>query len=236
MARPEPTVYGILWWLFARWGNVESFDHLSRLAIPSTLDAVRANTEQFVRDFANNPEMFVPGGQARFREGVDLDVLAEQLTASHFINARAYQDAAVLIFAHSILTEAVNATWDIAEEVDQDAVRQAERREPDSRDSKMPRRVAVIRTICSAVEHRCESGITGFRYERSRLERLDRLRGELVHGHRLGDPIELSQDDVRFLKHVGMYVWLMLFWAFVDTLKPSQVGTMPGMPPPAATT
>jgi hypothetical protein len=236
MARPEPTLYGILWWLFARWGNVESFDHLARLGIPSTRDAVRANTEQFVLDFANNPEMFVPGGQARFREGVDLRLLAEQLTDGHFTNARAYQDAAVLIFAHSILTEAVNAAWDLADEADHDAVREAERREPDSRDSKMPRRVAVIRTICSAAEQRCATGITGFRYDQSRLGRLDRLRGELVHGHRLGDPIELSQEDVRFLKHVGMYVWLLMFWGLIDRLRPSQIGTMPGMPPPASCT
>jgi len=225
MARPEPTVWGIAMWHFQRWGNVDSFDWITRSGIPGMETAIRANTQRFVQDFVANGEVFVPGGQARLKEGIDLDALAERLAIGNVENARAYLDAAVLIFAHSILSEVVTACCTLAERMDRNAVREAKRRIPSRRGEELSRQLAVLRDACPLGVSRVE--METYVFDAPRVGRLDRLRHDIVHGHVLGDPIALPEDDVQFLKLTGSYALNLVRAQHVGRIPPEHLGTPP---------
>src|SRR5437773_2115711 len=98
MARPEPTVWGIFWWSFARWGNVDSFHDLTRAGLPSTIGRATLSVDRFLADARDRTGIFATT-EARIRPGVDWNELAASMVRNHMENARTYLDSAVLIFA-----------------------------------------------------------------------------------------------------------------------------------------
>src|SRR5262245_15789661 len=146
MARPEPTLNGIIFWLAFRWGNVRSFQALAERGIPSTVAMVRANVEEFLRDAMTGEGIFA-GNEARLRKDVDLDALAAQMTQGHFDNARAYLDSAVLIFAHSILDETVIACLRLVKRIVPAEYHAAKKKRPTAK-GELPGRMERLLELC----------------------------------------------------------------------------------------
>jgi len=230
MARPEPTVWGIIWWLFSRWGNVNSFHDLAGAGLPSTRGRATRSVDRFLKDAVNRTGIFA-GKEPMLCPDTDLDALTEQMIQSHMENAKIYLDSAALIFAHSILDEAVTACHRLMEGVDPAALH-ASNKKRGTTSADMPRRVEILLDACGYAGR--ETGVTDYVFDIGRLERLDQLRRDIVHGHKLGDPIGLTDGDLEFLRLTGTFALTAVTGKYLQRMTAEQFGTPPAPTTPTA--
>jgi len=73
------------------------------------------------------------------------------------------------------------------------------------RNTSLPWKGARLRQLCKP-----EDGWTQMRYDETGLQRVDKLRHDIVHGEMLGNPIPDAHNDIRFLENTGWYFWLIV--------------------------
>lgn len=229
MARPEPKFWAICWWILERWGNVESFRGLAEAGLPLTTAAVTGNVTEFIDGFLADPTMFVgEEGRLRFRENFDREGAIAGMAQGHLVNAARYLDSAVLIFGHSILDETVAATSRLVKGLDP-AGFHAAKRLPRVEHGSLPQRLGFLIDLCRF--DTAHPGLVGYTFSMERLEKLDQLRHDVVHGHKMGDDIGLTDADVDFLRRTAAMAWRLPHTVYSRRM-PEHFRMTPPMPRP----
>lgn len=216
-------------WMRA-WAIIWSFREVLEAGLPSAEKFISARKVYFMHSLLTEPvgeNLFLVDRKKLIEERWD-EKFAAIVTQQALQNARASVDAASLVFAHSVLEANVSdylrvtalvAPKDWAEEVCKKQVSLGEVQEAsfdklfgDSLEKRLEQleRESLLKKT-GVLFARCKppakwSPMADYQFDSERLEKLDRLRHDIVHGEALGSAITNVVDELDYLCRSTMFL------------------------------
>lgn len=171
------------------------------------------------------------------------DFLRDELTKQTLKNASYSVDAASLVFAHTVLDDAMNSFLEITSEVARDYWEQCVKKKKVEleqimslglkpvlgklinkeiwgirRNDSMIKRAELLHLICKPVKVPVHAN---YKFDSDRLRWIDKCRQDIVHGDMLGDEIPQIDETLQYLFDTWMYFFLMMNETFGLRVDPS---------------
>ncbi len=227
---------------FARWTNqyatLGSLRQMFELGLERATEAILKRQMEFFTELVTAPEhadLWVVD-QARARELLPPEQIAKQMTEATTRNAKTAVRAANLVFGHA-MTDALAfdccraATW----VAPNDCLSFVEKRKVDLQSVVREPREAIVRRVLEEflkqlekesllekvdyIYARCkpEAGlarVNDYKFDRDRLERIDRQRHDTVHGIGIKAAETFSDEDDEYLSKTGRHLMAMVAVTF----------------------
>lgn len=233
--------------LVTRWQMMSTFLRVSELGAQSAEHQLGFENLLFAKRLVNGPDFdrFFKdkAGFLNFFGGES--GLAQNLTNEQVGSARSASAAAALVFAHSALDLCVSdlcrvtalcrpADWD--QWIDSRKIAFSEARSTPLEDTRrtlvekivdeLARQSLLMRTdrlfaLCKPAASTVI--LRNFSFDRARLERLDTLRHEVVHGIGNESRVTAVDDELEFLNKTGLFLASMVHLAYGVQVDPSQM-------------
>jgi hypothetical protein len=238
----------------AAWNSVHTFRWMGQLGLPAAKKRAAWQHQQTMREVATEAEyakIFTVDRSVLAERGF-FDEVAVQMTELAANTFESSLDAASLIFAHSVLDNSVlewlRICWlaapdDVLHLVEQRRFSLAEMRDAGfaelrssaigayleqlERESLL-KKLDAIMSVCKPGE-----GVRAplrYRYDRKRIEALDNLRHNYVHGDPAIMRLPEGDDDIAYLRQTDMFMLSLVNWRFDVRIDP----TMLDIPAPEA--
>jgi hypothetical protein len=223
---PEQLFNGAASAYFRRWAVIQSFQRVVHAGLPHAQRIVASQDAAFVASIDSDPEL-----KEVFSRPLSAELgqqIASLMSANTVAVARASVDAAALVFAHAILDETASEFCRVSAAA---CPQDWESRVLDKKVSLKEVRTKGVEVVFrEALEARLESlereslpakvqhllaccqppagarPIEGYEFSIERLERIDRLRHQVVHESVLGRAIENAEADLEFLQKTGGFL------------------------------
>jgi hypothetical protein len=221
------------------FANISSFRHVANIGLESSFNRLHVEFTQLLHDLETSPDLagiVVPldpnnPGQPGWSRRI-------AATSGHSMVRQQQQsfsvaiDAASLVFAHSILDDAAfqycrvtaiisPSSWEqfvLKQKVNLEEIRNNDyegllRQKIEGYLGNLEREALIKKSqklfeICKPEPD--FKPITEFSYDNSRLERLDLLRHDIVHGSGTEKGLPNGDDDLRFLQQCGLYLMMLV--------------------------
>jgi hypothetical protein len=224
------------------WATIDSLRNVAALGMPYAKKIVEVQHTSLVSDLADAGELekFIIG----IKDADDLkktaDFVRDKLTEQMMKNASYSVDAASLVFAHTVLEDAINSYLGITRHFAQDFWKTwAKKRQFDleavmkhglddvvgriiqneiwsiRRNESLVKKAGLLLAICkpSATD-------TNYKFDGEQLKAIDKLRQDIVHGDLLGSEIADINTKLIYLRKTWIYFFTMLHETFglrIDT-------------------
>lgn len=216
-----------------RFGSITSFRDVAQLGLPHALAQKEDHYAQFIRNLAIDPEhskIFTDLDKLN-KEG-EPDKFAELMTHNVRLGFQSAVDSASLVFAHSIIDSiAFDCCYVSARLRPEDWMPQIGRRtielfavakhtldeimhEKLEKYLKQLERESLLKKIDFIHEKCPRSNASGrvenYSYDRERLEALDNLRHDVVHGEMVIPPLPNLDIDLEYIQKTCLYICFMI--------------------------
>ena len=233
------------------WANINAMREIAEAGVPLATEIVDARHKSFVDSLVSDGLMtkLIKG----MVDGSDLSNTARwlrtSLTEQTLKNASCSVDAASLVFAHTVLDDAVTSFLEITCEVAvefwrrraaqkkvelgkllemsvEEVTRQAVQNEfrAMSRESLL-KRADLLHGVC--IDFSAPMG--SYKYDRATLVRIDKVRQDIVHGEVLGKEIVRIENDLEYLRRTWDYFFMAMHRSFGLQLDPNIMSARSGM-------
>lgn len=165
--------------------------------------------------------------KSAFRSSVPLEKFLSTTVGGSVDSAVNFLDAATILFAHSMMDGAAfdyckvtalhaPADWE-SDVLNKQVPLSVVRDEPYEKIRQLKIEAALedlemesLRDKIDRLHARCKpekgwSPMDGYHFDSSRIERIDRLRQDIVHGEALGKPIDAVEDELDYINRTCMY-------------------------------
>lgn len=210
-----------------RWSVILSFRLVAEAGLPTATEIVSALNAYWVQQLISNSEYErIIRDKKAFVESGAAARMVEISTAKSVENAQASVDAASVVFAHSVLDGAAldfcRVTALVAPQNWEPALKDKKVSLLDFRGSSYDQVMWALldqyfeqlakESLLKKVDllyQRCQppanwSPMHGYRFDRDRLEMLDQLRHEIIHGEGLGRALPSAAHDVEYLMKTAL--------------------------------
>ena len=229
------------------WAVIGSLRKVALAGMPYAARVVDGQHKSLMADLtaSGQLEKFIIG----IKDSQDLqktaDFLREKLTEQTLKNASYSVDAASLVFAHTVLDDALNSFLEITSEVARDFWTQRVKKNKIELESLIDRgldnalssiidkEVSTIRRNDSMVKRAellhaiCQpsggSGHPHYKFEPEKVREIDKLRQDIVHGELLGGEIPEIEGNLTYLDDTSMYFFVMMHKSFGLRIDPAML-------------
>jgi hypothetical protein len=229
------------------WAVIDSLRTATSLGMPYAAEIVKTQHMSFVSDLAlsGQLEKLIVG----IRDAADLkktaDFLQDRLTEQTLRNATYSVDAASLVFAHTVLEDGVDSFVEITSQVAPDFWRARVKgrqvtlesvleQGPDSclhsliskeiggicRNESLLKKTDLLHAICRPPG---EPDHPEYKFDAEKLEQIDKIRRDIIHGDFLGSEIADIDGKLAFLRNTWMYFFVMMHKSFGLRIDPAAV-------------
>lgn len=227
------------------WAVIDSLRNVALAGMPYAAKIVDTQHRSFVSDITSSGELekHIIG----IKDSEDLrrtaDFLREKLTEQTLKNASYSVDAASLVFAHTVLDDALSSFLEITSEVAttywKDRVKKKqveldsilERGLDNALGSLIKKEVSAIRRNDSVIKKAellhaiCRqsegSDHPTYKFDPEKLREIDKLRQNIVHGDLLGGAIPEVEKKLTYLRDSWMYFFMMMHKSFGLRIDPT---------------
>ncbi len=229
------------------WAIIDSLRRVSYAGIPYAKQVVAAEDRSLVASLisSGNLEKFIIG----IKDEGDLqrtgDFLREKLTEQAIKNAAYSIDAASLVFAHTILDEALSAFLEITSQVatafwrkriEKKKIEVSELKDDRSfaeilsliiaKEIATMRRNASLIEKCNLLHQICkpEAGTmpaTDYKFDSAVLLKLDQVRHDVIHGDQFGKEMPETEKNLKYLHDTWNYFFMLMHKSFGLRLDPA---------------
>lgn len=228
----------------SRFTAILSLRKIAGLGIPAVTPALYEEWMGFAVDLFHAPEndKFFHDKDAALKELGGVDNLGQQLVENEILTFRAAIDAASLVFAHSIVDGAVldylRVTYAHSKDpwipfVENKNIKISELAQKDN-DALIAEKIEALLDELDRQSLLVKSDrlfqicrpeadfrhILDFRFDRNRLEQLDELRHEVVHGSGVVGTLPNGDDDITFLWNTANYYMSLVNMRFDTKIDP----------------
>lgn len=229
------------------WATIDCLRTVSYAGIPYAKQVVAAEDRSLVASLisSGNLEKFIIG----IKDEGDLqrtgDFLREKLTEQAIKNAAYSIDAASLVFAHTILDDALSAFLEITSQVAPAFWRKRiEKKKIEVSELKddcsfaeilspiIAKEIATIRRNASLIE-KCnllhqickpKAGTmpaTDYKFDSAILLKLDQVRHDVIHGDQLGKEMPETEKNLKYLRDTWNYFFMLMHKSFGLRIDPA---------------
>jgi len=191
-------------------------------------------------------EKFVASGMA--------DRMATQMTETSIRNASVSVDAASIVFAHAVVDDAAlsylkvtllaaPADWEAFVESKKVELKELKSKEPQKlfeeaslrkieelKWESLPKKLDLLHALCKPPEK--FAPVNGYTYDRGRIERIDKLRHDLIHGATFGQELATAEGDLDYLFRTHSYMLSLVNEHYGVRLDPSKLAEFVGRTTP----
>lgn len=226
--------------LTQRFVDINTFRRLTDAAKPVSEDVLKSESRTFVQQLVSGTDFnkfFIDNdGETALERLGGANGIVETITANAMATYQTSLDSTSIVFAHSALDAAISdlcwvtafmAPGDWEKFVDKGKITLKEVRENSygdilneqltkylcqfERESLLDR---INRLFMLCKPERDFEGITGFKFDKDRLERIDRLRHQIVHGGIPDGAFDMIRKDLEFMNLSGMHLWVVVNVAY----------------------
>jgi hypothetical protein len=218
---------------------------MAQLGLPAAKKGAAWQHQQTMREFASEAQyekVFTVDRRVLAEKGFFVEAAA-RMTEQAITTYESSLDAASLIFAHSVLDNSVlewlGICWLVAPD---DLLHLVERRQFPLAEIRVKGSAellnAAIRAYLEQLEREsllkkldaimsvCKPGEgllppLGYRYNRKRIEVLDKLRHDYVHGEPVTAKLPAGDDDIVYLRQTDMFMLSLVNWRYKVRLDPT---------------
>ena len=234
---------------------INSFREVAKAGLPSAAKVLSIRyaafmqymltDEQYDKLFLDK-EKFIASGSA--------DLMASQMTEKAIRNANVSVDAASIVFAHAVVDDAAlsylkvtflaaPAEWEGFVENKKVELRELKSKDPnrvfeeaslrkleDLEWESLPKKLDLLHALCKPPQK--FAPVNSYTYDRGRIERIDKLRHDLIHGAAFGQELAAAEGDLDYLLRTHSYMLSLVnerYGLRVDPLKMAQLvgGSVP---------